>query len=480
MIFMPADRQEARSAGMTPNSNPWRSEVVGELIGIGSILGELSAMRPFRIFRNDIPDPADPGESVTRARRMRTSRHLIGLWFDTHAKRLQGAAITSRGCGRWGEFQPGTGMTWSFEGSLAQELSRLQDQSALGEIEAATFGYDFAQWVACCCQELVDRLGPLDDELLAICFHDDGWCVLDFDGRPLFVPSLDAARLAELSGLSVISQLRQADLSAGGLGGPLEPLALWFLLADRSARTAASSRVLLKLDSPAGLYYLPASDGLDAEHPSIEFKSLELWKALKKTLACEVNSGGRSIGTLAVQGRHDSELTESLRKISSDIEDCFIRRTPANTDARLAEALDLFQGTHADIARSGVAWLMGEACRMVRVERAADPAVDQVIVSGGEAEDGFLLKQLETSLPQVQIRSIREWGWDWATLNSTLAGVLGFLHIDQQPATLPWITQADVPRLHGILAPGRPSAWRRLLKEMADYRPPPMKLREAV
>ncbi|MEC8509430.1 MAG: hypothetical protein VXZ53_20785, partial [Planctomycetota bacterium] len=113
---------------MTPNSNPWRSEVVGELIGIGSILGELSAMRPFRIFRNDIPDPADPGESVTRARRMRTNRHLIGLWFDTHAKRLQGAAITSRGCGRWGEFQPGTGMTWSFEGSLAQELSRLQNQ----------------------------------------------------------------------------------------------------------------------------------------------------------------------------------------------------------------------------------------------------------------------------------------------------------------------------------------------------------------
>ena len=125
-------------------------------------------MRPFRIFRNDIPDPADPGESVTRARRMRTNRHLIGLWFDTHAKRLQGAAITSRGCGRWGEFQPGTGMTWSFEGSLAQELSRLQNQGALGEIETATFGYDFAQWVACCCQELVDRLGPLDDELLAI------------------------------------------------------------------------------------------------------------------------------------------------------------------------------------------------------------------------------------------------------------------------------------------------------------------------
>jgi 1,6-anhydro-N-acetylmuramate kinase len=437
-------------------------------------------MRQFRLFRNDRPNPADPGEAVSRVRRMRTRRHLIGFWFDTTRHQLQGTTLTSRGCGRWSEFHPGISATWSLEGAISQELFRLKEREQVGRLETETFGFDLAQWVAYKCQELIDRLGPLDDELLAVCFHDDGWRLLDFDRRPYFTPSVDASRLAELSGLSVISSLRHADVAAGGTGDPLDPLALWFLLADRSSRTAASSRVLLKLDAPAGLYYLPASDGLDAEHPLIGFRSMSLWNVLKGVVAPESDHQVCSVGIQAVQGNRLVDLDPTFLEWASHLRD---HSTPDSGDEirfQMESLINPLQENRADFARTAVEWLVAETQSMARKQRANHPPVDEVIVAGEEVEDGFLLQRLREQLPEAHVRTIHDWGWDWRTLNATLAGVLGFMHIDQQPASLPWLTQADVPRLHGVLSPGRPSAWRRLLTEMADYRPPPMKLREAV
>jgi hypothetical protein len=437
-------------------------------------------MRQFRLFRSDRPDPADPGETVSRVRRMRTHRHLIGFWFDTHGHQLQGTTLASRGCGRWGEFRPGIAATWELDGGLAQELRRLKEDSRVGRLETETFGFDLAQWVACRCQELVDRLGPLDDELLAICFHDDGWRLLDFDRRPYFNPCVEASRLAELSGLSVISSLRHADVAAGGTGDPLEPLALWFLLADRSSKTAASSRVVLKLDGPAGLYYLPASDGLDAEHPAIEFRSMGLWTLVREVVLPHGDQHPRCVGTQAVQGKHLNDLGQLLTDLARQFRLEFISERHTEVKGQIESLASQSRGTRADMAHTAMEWLVHETREMAVLQRSGHPPVDEVIVAGEEVEDGFLLQQLREQLPDVRIRSIREWGWDWRSLNATLAGVLGFMHIDQQPASLPWLTQADVPRLHGVLSPGRPSAWRRLLTEMADYRPPPMKLREAV
>ena len=437
-------------------------------------------MRQFRLFRSDRPDPADPGETVSRVRRMRTQRHLVGFWFDTCGHQLQGTTLTSRGCGRWGEFRPGIGATWLLDGALAQELCKLKEDRQASRMETETFGFDLAQWIALRCQELVDRLGPLDDELLAICFHDDGWRLLDFDGRTYFNPSIDASRLAELSGLSVISSLRQADVAAGGTGDPLEPLALWFLLADRSSKTAASSRVVLKLDPPAGLYYLPASDGLDAEHPTIEFRSMRLWTLLKEIFAADKKQSSRFVGTHAVQGKKMDPLNQALIDLARQYRLEFHADCSTELTSQVESLTTHAQGTQADMARTTVEWLVHETREMVVLPRSGHPPVDEVIVAGEEVDDGFVFQRLREQLPDVHIRSIGEWGWDWRTLNSTLAGILGFMHIDQQPASLPWLTQADVPRLHGVLSPGRPAAWRRLLTEMADYRPPPMKLREAV
>jgi hypothetical protein len=66
------------------------------------------------------------------------------------------------------------------------------------------------------------------------------------------------------------------------------------------------------------------------------------------------------------------------------------------------------------------------------------------------------------------------------TDDATTTAILGFLHIDQMPASVPSLTTATDQRILGRITPGKPSNWRQLLREMADFHPPAMKLRDAV
>ena len=65
-------------------------------------------------------------------------------------------------------------------------------------------------------------------------------------------------------------------------------------------------------------------------------------------------------------------------------------------------------------------------------------------------------------------------------LAAMTAAVKAAFFVDQVPSNLPWITECEVPRILGRISPGRPSCWRRLIEQMADYRPAAMKLREAI
>ena len=100
------------------------------------------------------------------------------------------------------------------------------------------------------------------------------------------------------------------------------------------------------------------------------------------------------------------------------------------------------------------------------------------IVLAGKAANSGLLQQLickETNLQQIQTSEAFDVKPDQLQLANTC--LLGVMHIDQLPANVPATTGGEFPRLLGRLTPGRPSNYRRLLIEMADYRPPAMKLR---
>ncbi len=103
------------------------------------------------------------------------------------------------------------------------------------------------------------------------------------------------------------------------------------------------------------------------------------------------------------------------------------------------------------------------------------------IIGGGLAPiNGLLINELRVCFDSIEFRRFDEIGLNPQYIDSVATAVLGLMHIDQMPANIPWLTGCQFPRVLGRLTPGRPSNWRQVIMEMADYRPPVMKLREAV
>ncbi len=125
----------------------------------------------------------------------------------------------------------------------------------------------------------------------------------------------------------------------------------------------------------------------------------------------------------------------------------------------------------SDLAESIQNWIVSH--------RESGPMV-AIIASSLSTDQTTRLGEFLTCIHGLQIRSATDFGFDAGTLQAAFAAILGTMHIDQMPANLTWLTGADVPRILGRLTPGSSTAWRRLLREMADYHPAAMRLRDVV
>jgi 1,6-anhydro-N-acetylmuramate kinase len=89
-------------------------------------------------------------------------------------------------------------------------------------------------------------------------------------------------------------------------------------------------------------------------------------------------------------------------------------------------------------------------------------AVEELLITGGGQQNGFLLRELArlTQLPMIRLSDLHlpEHGFDAAP-----AGVLALLYIDQTPGSQTAISKTATPRLLGRLTPGSPQSWKRLL-----------------
>lgn len=448
--------------------------------------------RRFRFFARRDTDPGHPTDGIERQRRLRHQRSLLGLHVDPSRRELQGSLVASVGCGRWRRFEPKGAQVWRIPDPLVDAFPLERPSLERPSVERSSDGRahdnpsvdvrlsdaigaaaDLADWMADRAIELVNRSGDDDDDLLAVCVHDDGWRIPDFDGAPRYVPRVAAERLAERSGWPVIGQLRDADVAAGGRGDPLDPLPLWFLLADRSERTAESGRLVVRLGSRADLIYLPPSDGLDAEHPAIEQGRLDAWERALDGLGRVGIDARHHLGATAVQGRVRGELDDWFSAVDAS------RSERSRT--RYEQAAGAAGVSVPDMARTAIGWLVERTAAFASRRRDEAAPLDRILLVGEAGSDGLLQQLLRQRLPSVRIEALEtSTPWRSETLDGTIAALLGFLHVDQQPASLPWLTGADVPRLHGRLVPGHLASWRRLLVEMADFRPPPMRLRDAV
>jgi anhydro-N-acetylmuramic acid kinase len=279
-----------------------------------------------------------------------------------------------------------------------------------------------------------------------------------------------AAIVSERLGVTTLSDFRERDLAAGGLGAPLSALPDLMLF-----RHATEARVVLHLGATARLTYLP---------PAARWQDVIAFEAvpcglLLDALVRQLTNGREGFdagGKHAVQGRlvepllaswleHPALSRRPPRSLPGQaVADVFVRQALADARARGYGLHDLLcTATHL-VARG-----IGGAR-----ERFLPPGcrVDRALLAGGGVRNGFLWHLIQQQLGAPLARA-DEAGIPAERLEAVGAGLLAALTLDGVPGNSPAVTGAAGPRLLGSLTPGSSASWARCVHWMSGRLPAP-------
>lgn len=462
-------------------------------------------------------------ERIERALFDRTRRLVAGIHVDDRFEKVAGSLVVARGRGK--------SLRVLFCDSAFRPIPEVIRANCL-ELRSGNYsGSDYRNGVAeladvqlAVVEELKLKASKYVDRVLAISVTDPGLWHQEFGNETTYLSLCDATRLAERTGVNVIDAWPDRDIAVGGRGMPLDPLCLWLLQADRDRHIARKANISIQVGQRTSAFLLPPSDGLDAEIPDLglmKTEGTELIDGLLLLSSIESAASGKA-RQLLVSGVHSPELLSHWRKLPEQ-ED---RTTAMLRIASSEVGKDL---SAEELLCSAMKWISDE-CKSL-IERSLQHLKDdwafkrRELQKEIEARNGSskksgsdLLRAFDQSLPdlespgnimvdasdtisdalvsrlRMQFAETQVTGcWsemlpggsdEFAHVDvhgpSLTAALLGFMHIDQMPANVPGLTGAHQQRILGRLTPGRPNSWRNLLREMADYEPSAMKLRDAV
>lgn len=252
----------------------------------------------------------------------------------------------------------------------------------------------------------------------------------------------EPAWIAEITGLSVVSDVRNRDIAAGGHGAPLASMLDVLLLGSRSPVVRGS----LNLGGIANVTVV----GPDRDPVAFDIgPSNALMDAAMAWL-----SRGRdhfdADGALAARGKPDPELVADLK------DDPYFRLAPPKSTGKelfnLEYVTSRLRGRHfspedllASLTRA-TAELTAEALRRLEV---AD-----VLVAGGGTRNPTLMAELRRALGDVPIRGIEEFGIPQASKEALVFALIGYLTLEGLPGAVASCTGAGRSAVLGSITPG--------------------------
>jgi anhydro-N-acetylmuramic acid kinase len=261
----------------------------------------------------------------------------------------------------------------------------------------------------------------------------------------------ESAVIAAATGVPVVADFRTMDLALGGEGAPLAPLAHLWLFAD-----ATQSRVVLNIGGIANATYIPRRARL-GDANLIAFDTGP-GNGMIDALASRISAGRLRMdrdGRIAARGHVNQPLLARLMR-----HPYFRRRPPKSTgreefgpellDRVVADArgmkivdYDLIATVTAFTARS-----IADACRRFILPRGP---VDQLIVTGGGAQNPTLMRVIAAELPEVEVITAADVGIDGNALEAVAFAILGYQMLRGRQGNIPSVTGARAPAVLGKL-----------------------------
>jgi len=267
----------------------------------------------------------------------------------------------------------------------------------------------------------------------------------------------ESAVIAAATGVPVVADFRTMDITLGGEGAPLAPLAHLWLFADPTR-----GRVVQNIGGIGNATYIPPRTRLgDADLIAFDTGPGNM---MLDALASRI-SGGRlrmdRDGRIAASGHVNEPLLAKLMR------NPYFRRCPPKSTSREEFGAHLLDWIVADARRMKIvdydlvatvtaltARSIADACR--RFIFPLGP-VDQLIVTGGGARNPTLMRMIAAELPNLEVIAAADVGVDGDALEAVAFAVLGYQMLRGRQGNIPSVTGARAPAVLGKLTlPPRP------------------------
>ena len=256
----------------------------------------------------------------------------------------------------------------------------------------------------------------------------------------------DVSVLATLTGITTVGNFRPADMAVGGQGAPLVPYFDWLMF-----RSARMSRILLNIGGIANITVLPARcvpEGVVAFDTGPGNMIVD--GLMKRLYGRRYDRGGK----VAASGRPLPALLQWL------LAHPYLRVRPPRSTGRelyneqfLMEVLRRARGAaHEDIIHTAALFtplsVYDSYCRFVQKKS----VVDELIVSGGGAKNGFFMDALNGLFCDARVSTADAVGMSADAKEAICFAILAHETILGVPANLPRVTGAQRPVVLGVVA----------------------------
>lgn len=352
-------------------------------------------------------------------------RRIVGIMTGTSIDGIDAAVVEIAGA-RLGMRPTFVAHRAADLGDLAAPLRRAAAQDPMSAGAFARLATDFGARIVEVVEAVVEGGGPAPD-LIAV----HGQTI--FHQPPYSWQIVDPAPIAVRFGVPVVTDLRAADLAAGGAGAPITPLADWILY-----RAPGERRAIVNLGGFCNVTMLPASDGDEGIAGISGFDVCVCNQVLDAVARLTLDAPYDTEGRAAASGTADRDATSALLSILA------AQRT-AGRSLGTGDEAEAWVRAHAgrlpgpDLAASAVAAIADAIAAGLDLTRC-----DRVIVAGGGCRNVALLAALRRAV-EAPVGPSDDLGLPAEAREAAAIAVLGALSADGVPITLPQVTACPVP-----------------------------------
>jgi anhydro-N-acetylmuramic acid kinase len=252
---------------------------------------------------------------------------------------------------------------------------------------------------------------------------------------------VNAALLAELTGIAVVCDFRSRDIAAGGQGAPLVPA-----FHRQLFHSATEHRVIVNIGGIANITDLPPA----TKGPVTGFDCgpgnalMDEWISARLGHAYDANGAWAASGSIDIKIYNSLFLNDyfSLPPPKSTGRDTFHLRWVKQALTGSERPQDV-QATLLELTVQGIAQAIDKYCA----------GTQAVFVCGGGAHNGALMARLSTLLPRQRVAHTGALGLDADWVEALAFAWLARLAVQRLPGNLPEVTGAAGPRVLGAIYP---------------------------